>query len=217
MQDPRLRLLSVVVLSIAAFSGIFGAVLAFLWWLFCSERPILLKRSWWPTFAFLPLALVTIALWVTGEDWFSYVVRLGVVLLIAIYAYQDQKPGEFIKICAWAFGPKRGFDMGLAGEMGFGSIRFLEDEVRRVRQAFLLKGIPSGTRSILPISAGLVFALLRRAEEQADLLLVRGYERGGIACAKFPSSRMDVFASGIAVFFLILGFLPVREFFILIQ
>ncbi|MCU0632277.1 MAG: energy-coupling factor transporter transmembrane protein EcfT [Methanolinea sp.] len=217
MQDPRLRLFSVMVLSITAFSGVVGALLAFLWWLVFSGGPILLKRSWWPLFAFIPLLLVTAALWITGDDWLPYLLRLGVVILIAIFAYQDQKPWEFIQVCAWAFGSRTGFDMGLAGEMGFGSVRYLEEEVRRVRQTYLLKGIPVGVRTLLPISSGLVFGLLRRAEEQADLLLARGYDRGGMACPRFSTPRADSVAAITAIFACILAFMPVREFFILIQ
>lgn len=217
MQDPRLRLFSVIVLSITAFSCIAGAVLAFLWWVCCSGGPGLLTRSRWLLLAFIPLLLVTAALWITAGDWFSYLVRLGVVLLIAIFAYQDQKPGEFIKVCTWAFGSMWGFDLGLAGEMGFGSLRFLEGEIGRVRQALFVKGVSFGVKNVVAISAGLVLGLLKRAEDQADLLLVRGYERGGMACPAFSRSRLDVIVSGIALTFLILSFLPVREFFILIQ
>lgn len=217
MQDPRLRLFSVIALSIAAFSGLTGAVMALFWWLCCSGGPYLLKRSPWPLLAFVPLLMVTAALWITAGDWFSYLVRLGVVLLIAIYAYQDQRPGEFMKVCRWAFGPMRGFEMGLAGEMGFGSLRFLEGEIGRVRQALLVKGLSFGIQNVVPVSTGLVFGLLRRAEDQADLLLVRGYDRGGTACPGFSPSRIDLFTAGIAVIFFIFCFLPVREFFILIQ
>lgn len=217
MQDPRLRLFSVIVLSITAFSSLAGAALALLWWLFCSNGPGLLRRSRWPLLAFIPLLLVTAALWITAGDWFSYLARLGTVLLIAVFAYQDQRPGEFMKVCSWAFGSTLGFDLGLAGEIGFGSLRFLEGEIERVRQAFFVKRIPFGIGSVVPVSSGLLFGLLRRSENQADLLLTRGYMRGGSTCARFSRSRCDVFASGIAIFFFILGFLPVREFFILIQ
>lgn len=217
MQDPRLRFLSVVLLSIAAFYSIPGAVLAFAWWLLFSGGPGLLKRSGWPLIAFIPLALVAISLWMTGMEWLSYFIRLGVVLLIAIYAYQDQQSGDFIRVAAWALGPMKGFDIGLAGELGFGSLRYLEDEVKRMRRALFLKGIPLGIRTTFSISAGLVFALIRRTDEQADLLVARGYIRGGTACEGFSSSPIDLISSGIAIFFFILCFLPVREFFILIQ
>lgn len=215
MQDPRLRLLAVLVLSISAFMGIEGAFLAFVWWIGCSGGPDLIRRSPRPLIAFLPLILVTMALFATGSEWFSYLVRLGVVILIAIYAYQDQKPGEFIQVCGWAFGSRAGFDIGLAGEMVFGSIRFLEEEIRRIRQAYQLKGNRLGVRNLVAVSSCLVFGLLRRAEDQADLLLARGYFRGGTSCARFVPGASDVFSAGIAVIFSILGFMPVGEFFIL--
>lgn len=217
MQDPRLRLLAVVVLSLAAFSGLTGAFLAFLWYISCSGGPWMVRRSWWPLVAFVPLLLVTAALWFAGGEWFSYCARLGVVLLIAIYAYQDQKPGEFIQVCTWAFGPRVGFDIGLAGEMCFSAIHFLEGEVRRFRQAYRMKKVPFGVRSLIPLSTSLVFGLVRRADDQADLLLARGYERGGVSCARFGHSGKDYIASGIAVFLFFISFLPFREFFILVQ
>lgn len=217
MQDPRLRLLAVVAISITAFSGIAGAFIAALWYLACTSGPGMLRRSPWPLVAYIPLFLVTAAIWITGGEWLSYLVRLGVVILIAIYAYQDQKPGEFIQVCTWAFGPGVGFDLGLAGEMGVSSIRFLGGEVQRVRQAYRLKGSPMGARALSSLATGLVFGLLRRAEDQADLLLVRGYERGGVSCEELSSPGRDRIVAGVAVFLFLLCFFPVREFFILSQ
>jgi energy-coupling factor transport system permease protein len=217
MQDPRLRLLAVVAISITAFSGIAGAFLAALWYLTCTRGPGMLRRSSWPLVAFIPLLLVTAAIWITGGEWLSYLVRLGVVILVAIYAYQDQKPGQFIQVCTWAFGPGVGFDLGLAGEMAVSSIRFLGGEVQRVRQAYLLKSSPIGARALSSIATNLVFGLLRRAEDQADLLFVRGYGKGGVSCAKFSSSRRDFIAAGVAFLLFLLCFFPVREFFILAQ
>ena len=217
MQDPRLRLLAVVAISLTAFSGVAWAFFSSLWYFACTRGPVMLKRSPWPLVAFVPLFLVTAALWITGGEWLSYLVRLGMVVLIAIYAYQDQKPGEFIQVSTWAFGPGVGFDLGLAGELGVSSIRFLGGEVQRVRQAYRLKNIPIRVRALTSIATGLVFGLLRRAEDQADLLLVRGYERGGVSCVKFSSPLWDRIAAGVAVLLFLLCFFPVRGFFILAQ
>jgi len=217
MQDPRLRLLSVAALSLAAFLAVQGAVLAFAWWLLTRQGPVRIVRSKWPLVAFLPLALVTIVLFLTGTGWFSYSARLAVVFLIAVYAYQDQGPGEFLGVCTWLFGKKTGFEIGLAGELGLRSLRFLEEETERARQAFLLKGIPWGVKSIIPVSVNLLFGVLHRASDQADLLVARGFSRGGSSCVRFSPAGGDILLTIAAVAAAIAAFVPLGEFFILIQ
>jgi len=91
MQDPRLRLLAVIALSAIAFASVRGAVLAFAWWVCTLEGPVHLWRSRWPLIVFLPLVAVSLVLLVTGGDWASYSLRIAVVLLIAIFAYQDRR------------------------------------------------------------------------------------------------------------------------------
>jgi len=121
MQDPRLRLLAVIALSAIAFASVRGAVLAFAWWVCTLEVPVHLWRSRWPLIVFLPLVAVSLVLLVTGGNWASYSLRIAVVLLIAIFAYQDQAPGEFLGVCTWLLGERAGFDCGLAGEISIAS------------------------------------------------------------------------------------------------
>lgn len=217
MQDPRLRLLAVIALSAIAFASVRGAVLAFAWWVCTLEGPVHLWRSRWPLIVFLPLVAVSLVLLVTGGDWASYSLRIAVVLLIAIFAYQDQAPGEFLGVCTWLLGERAGFDCGLAGEISLASLRALESEVEKATWALSLKGIPVRLRCIVSLSAGLFYGALRRAYDQADLLVARGYSQGGSCCARFQASGRDIVVTGAAVAVGIAAFLPVGEFFILVQ
>jgi len=217
MQDPRLRLLAVIALSAIAFASVRGAVLAFAWWVCTLEGPVHLWRSRWPLIVFLPLAAVSLVLLVTGGDWASYSLRIAVVLLIAIFAYQDQAPGEFLGVCTWLLGERAGFDCGLAGEISLASLRALESEIEKATWALSLKGIPVRLRCIVSLSAGLFYGALRRAYDQADLLVARGYSQGGSCCARFQASGRDIVVTGAAVAVGIAAFLPVGEFFILVQ
>jgi len=217
MQDPRLRLLSVITLSCAAFVSIQGAALVFAWWACTLEGPDHLRRSRWPVLVFLPLVAVSLVLFATGGDWASYSIRIAVVLLVAVFAFQDQAPGEFLGVCTWLLGRRPGFDCGLAGEIALSGLRFLADDLERARWAFSLKGLPWGLRSLFPLSSGLLYGALRRASDQADLLVARGYAGGGSSCPRFRMSARDIFVTVAAIAIGIVVFLPVGEFFILIQ
>lgn len=217
MKDPRLRLLSVVVLSTAAFSSVHGAALAVLWWACTVTGPLSLWRSRWPLLVFSPLPVVALVLLVTGGEWVPYSLRLAAVLLVAIFAFQDQKPGEFLGVSTWLLGRGIGFDCGLAGEIALSGLGHMRDEVTRYRWALAQKGIPWGVRALRPVATGLLWETLGRASEQADILVARGYTRGGSACAQFETPRGDVLLATAAVAAGIAAFLPLGEFFILSQ
>lgn len=217
MQDPRLRLLAVIALSAAAFASVHGAFLAFLWWTCTLSGPVCLWRSRWPLLVFFPLIAVSLALFVTGGVWASYSLRLAVVLLVATFAYLDQWPGEFLGVCTWLFGRGVGFDCGLAGEIALSTLKVLEDDLRKARWAFSLKGIPIGLPAIVPLSSGLLYNALRRGSDQGDLLVARGYSGGGSVCIRFRTPFRDIAVTVAAVAIAFAAFLPLGEFFILIQ
>jgi energy-coupling factor transport system permease protein len=217
MQDPRLRLFAVIALSAAAFASVHGAFLAFAWWTCTLSGPVCLWRSRWPILVFLPLLVVSFALFVTGGEWASYSLRLAVVLLVATFAYLDQEPGEFLGVCTWLFGRRVGFDCGLAGEIALSALRFLEDELKKARWAFSLKGLGIGLQAIVPLSTCLLYTSLRRASDQVDLLVVRGYSGGGSLCARFRTPFRDIVVTVAAITIAFAAFAPVGEFFILIQ
>jgi energy-coupling factor transport system permease protein len=181
------------------------------------EGPARLWQSRRPLVIFLPLFAVSLVLLVPGGNWAFYSLRIAVVLLIALFAYQDQSPGEFLGVCTWLFGGRAGFDCGIAGEISLVSLRALESEVEKAIWAFSLKGISINFRCIVPFSARLLYDTLRRAYDQADLLVARGYSKGGSCCVRFQTSKRDIELTVAAIVVGIAAFLPFGEFFILLQ
>jgi energy-coupling factor transport system permease protein len=217
MQDPRIRLFAIIAISGCAFISVQGALLAILWWILFTPGPALLRRARPLLWAGVPVAIVAAAMSLTGEDGLSYGIRLAGVLLVAIYAFSAWKPGEFLGVCCWMLGDRRGFSIGLAGEMALTGMQFLEGEVSRVRTALRLKGQALSWRTMAPAATGLVVTLLARAEDQADLLMVRGYTGGGSGCPRFSRGTWDFTALGAAILFIFFAIMPVRDIFILLQ
>ncbi|HNQ33987.1 MAG TPA: hypothetical protein PKJ93_09455, partial [Methanoculleus sp.] len=118
MQDPRLRLLSTVVLSLAAFASTMGAVVALVWWLVFTPRTKALPR---PGVLFSLTAMIALTALVSawgGGPGLSYFIRMVVVLLLAAWAYTETEEGEVLAVAVWALGKRIGFEIGLIAEMG---------------------------------------------------------------------------------------------------
>jgi len=216
MQDPRIRIFVVVVLSVASFVSVAAALLAFLFWVAFTPGTAVLKKTASATF-FLMIAIVSVFTWLTGGDGLSYFIRLSVVLLLALYAYYEYRPGEFLAVSVWAFGKRYGFDPGLIAEMSVQSIYDLEFDLSRIRMAIGQKGKKFGFRELIPVGGMIVLDQIRRAGDQADLLAVRGYTKGGSCCPRFRHEARDYLCALCAIIILILAFLPVRDIFILPQ
>ena len=214
MQDPRVRIFVVVVLSVAAFVSVTGALLAFLFWLVFTPGTAVLKKTGYLTF-FLMIVVVSVFTWLTGGDGLSYFIRLTVVLLLALYAYAEYKPGEFLAVSVWTFGRRYGFDPGLIAEMSVQGIYDLEYDLSRIRMAIGQKGKKFGPRELIPVGGMVVLNQIRRAGDQADLLAVRGYTKGGTCCPCFEHGSRDTFCAICAIIILIFAFLPVGDIFIL--
>lgn len=153
----------------------------------------------------------------SGGNGVSYLIRMSVILLLAFYAFNERSPGEFLDLSVWVFGKKRGFDIGLAAEMSLQGLEILSDEIKRIRVAFQLKGMKIGLRSILPTAGLLIYSHFSRAEEQADLLAIRGYRGGGMVCPKFVRAKGDLLAAFTAIFPVIIAFMPLGDIFILLH
>lgn len=216
MQDPRLRLLSVVVLSLAAFSSMAGAVVALAWWLIFTPRTKALPRPG-VFLSFIAMIALTALLsaW-NGGPGLSYFIRMTVVLLLAAWAYSETKEGEALAVAAWALGDRVGFEIGLIAEMGLSGLAVIGEEISQMRVAMTLKGIRPGIRSVVPLAVTLIVTQIRRSEDIARLLVIRGYTLGGRVCPRFRTDWKDVFASFLAVSFGILSILPLRDVFILL-
>jgi energy-coupling factor transport system permease protein len=198
MQDPRLRLLATISLSGAAAASLPGAVIAIAWWLvWTPRRSIALGRGF--LIAFLFVAVTAGIVGITGGSGISYLVRFTAVLLVAAWACAAYRPGELLDIGVWLFGTGVGFDLGLTGEMAMRSLFLSADDLRRIVAAQRFKGRSWNWRTFGPGLAVLVHLALRRADEQAEILALRGYRGGGTCVPHFSRGRWDLFAAAWAV------------------
>jgi len=216
MQDPRLRFLSLAVLSLASFLSVWGALGALVWLLVARRRTDAMPqpRVLLPLFAMVGLTALVSA-W-GGGNGLSYFIRMSVILLLAAWAYAATEEGEALAVAVWAFGNRAGFDIGLIAEMGLAGLGIIREEIEQVGLAMRLKGIRPGLRSIVPLALNLVITEIRRADEIARLLTVRGYTAGGVVCPRFQTSLNEILAS---IFAFLLGILPallLRDVFILV-
>ncbi len=215
MQDPRIRIFVIIVLSVAAFISIAGAVLAFLYWLCLPGRFQGIRRPAAILF-FAMIVVVSVLTWFTTGNGLSYFIRMTVILLLALYAYSAYVPGEFFRVMVWLFG-KRGFDPGLIAEMSMEALNDLEDDSSKIRIALRQKEVPLGFSTIVPVIGMFVLNQIRRAYDQADLLTVRGYRNGGTLCPEFHPKILDYVSGIMAICILFIAIFPVRDIFILLH
>jgi hypothetical protein len=215
MQDPRIRVFVIIALSVAAFISIAGAALAFLYWL-CIPGSFRCIRRPAAVLFFAMICVISVITEFTTGNGLTYFIRMTVILLLALYAYAAYIPGEFFRVSVWLFG-KRGFDPGLIAEMSMEALYDLEDDSSNIRIALRQKDVPMGISTLVPVIGMFVLNQIRRAHDQADLLTVRGYRKGGTLCPQFHPGIPD-YASGIvAICILFVAILPVRDIFILLH
>jgi energy-coupling factor transport system permease protein len=215
MQDPRIRVAAAAVLSISAFVSLHGAAFACIWWLVFTPGIHLLKKIRLVIPVLLMTGFFSIVLELSGGNGLSYFIRMSVIILIGMWLYEEQKPGEFLRTSVWLFGDRGGFDLGLVSEMGLQSLSRIAADLRRIRWAGKIKGMRWGARSLIPAGIILVHGTLARAGDSAELLAVRGYRSGGTVCPQFKTKTMDLVAGFFAVCILLFALIPVSEFFIL--
>ncbi len=215
MQDIRLRTGAAMILSFAAFISLSGAVVVFIWWLLFSHPAQVFKKIRMVVPAIILIAFFGILLEMTGGGGFSYCVRMIVIILVGAWLYCGYRQGEFLMLGTWLFGKKTGFDLGMTAEMGLQSMELMVSDLLRIRQALELKGTGRGVRSLVPAGSILIHDALRRADETAEIMAVRGYHNGGSCCPVFKPSFRDIIAAIAAICMGIIAFTPVSEFFIL--
>jgi energy-coupling factor transporter transmembrane protein EcfT len=215
MQDVRLRTGVAILLSIAAFFSIAGAFAAAAWCLIFARKLPLGKNAR----LFLSLAAMmgffSLVLEVSGGDGVSYFIRMMVIVLIGVWVYSEQKKGEFLRLGVWLLGDRAGFELGLLADMAVQAMDLLIADFKKIRIAERLKQRPLNAARIVPAGVVLVHNALRRADDTAELLAVRGYRNGGSLCPAFATTYRDVAASLLACIVALLAIIPVSEFFIL--
>jgi energy-coupling factor transport system permease protein len=215
MQDIRLRAGAAALLSLAAFTSITGAAVVFVWWLVFSRPLQVLQKMRMVIPAILLIAFFGLVLELTGGSGISYCLRMTVIILIGAWVYTGYRQGEFLRLGTWLLGKKTGFDLGMIAEMGMQSLELMVSDFSRIRQAQELKGTRWGLRSLVPAGSILIHGALRRADETAELMAIRGYCHGGSYCPKFETPLRDIIAGIAALCMGIITFIPVSEFFIL--
>ena len=191
MQDPRIRLVTTIMLSIAAWISVPGAILSILWWLVCGRAKTSIKtlRSLF-LILIIPAVMGLAALW-SGGDGLSYFIRISAVLIIASWMYAERYPGELLDVGVWFLGTKTGFDLGLIGELSMSSLDTMAREVNRISIALRQKGTPFSPGIIPAVFSGILIRQLNLAHERAILLTLRGYTTGGTHCPSFTSTFAD--------------------------
>jgi energy-coupling factor transport system permease protein len=215
MQDPRIRLAAAAILSVSAFISLHGALLAFFWWLVFTPSAHLAKKIRLVVPLLLMTAFFSLVLEIFSGNGLSYFIRMTVIILIGMWLYGEQKPGEFLTTSVWLLGDRAGFDLGLVSEMGMQSLSLVIADVDRIRVAGKIKGLRWGVRSLIPTGMILVHGALARAEDTAELLAVRGYRSGGTMCPEFLAGPKDLATGFFAVCVIFSALVPVSEFFIL--
>lgn len=216
MQDARLRLFSMLLLSVASFLSVAAAILS-LFWLFLYPEYLKAGIQSKAYYLLLPFTgIVSLFMQISGEDGLSYFIRMGILLLLGFTIFRGWAPGEFIDLSVWLFGTKTGFDLGLAIEMTIQGIDEASRDWSRILTAMKLKGIHPGIRTLASVGFLLIHLRLLRARDQADLLTTRGYQSGGSCCPEFHASNRDIFASFCAILILFIALVPVRDIFILV-
>ena len=206
MQDPRIRLACAFLLSIAAFISIAGAIAAFLWWLVFTSRLKSIRHRRALLATLLMFAFIAAVITLTGSDGLSYLTRMTAILLVGTWVYTDSRPGDFLTTGTWLCGTRIGFELGMIAEMAMGVAQGLSDDFSRIRVAAVQKRQVWGIKSILPAGRVIICDALRRADDTAELLAMRGYCGGGTICTRFSPQAPEIVAGACATAALVFAF-----------
>ncbi len=212
MQDVRLRLATAACLSAASYLSVFGALFTLLWWLLFTEREKTLPgRGVLVSFLAMILAVAGMNQ-LQGGDGLSYAIRMVPIILLAGWLSSEREPGELLHAGVWLFGPKTGFDLGLIAEISLQAMGAMGEELERMRRAMRLKGLSWSVTTMIPIGQNLLHMQAARSAEQADILALRGYRRGGSLDPAFKTTTWDSFTFFIAFLSFLLVIIRLERF-----
>lgn len=215
MQDVRIRTAAAILLSFVAFMSVTGAALGLVWWLIFTPNIRILKVNHLFIPSIVMIGFFSLVLQILGSDGLSYFFRMLVIILLGCWLLAEQKPGEFLHLGCWLFGPRTGFELGLIAEMALQNLAFLSTDFDRIRTAERMKGIRTGIPSIIPAVRVLLHRTLLRAGDTAEQLAIRGYIHGGTFTPVFIRDTRDRVAGFCALCAGIIAMIPVSAFFIL--
>ena len=203
MSDVRLRVLTLLILSVSVFFVPQTAVFGFIWWLIFSKQSLrVMARE--ILAAVLISAFPTLILLISSDaSALIYGGKTAVLLLLAFWFGRNCVPGDFQNLFVWLFGNRIGFELGLACE-----ISLVFQDAKGYRAALSQKNKRLGPRTILPLAFGVLTLSIRRMKLSSKLLARRGYVKGGTCKPVFYTEKADVLrlvlAAGIFMFGIIL-------------
>lgn len=194
VQDARLRIGATLLLSCAAFSSVFGAVLVAVWWGIVARGERNLPARHAAAVIFGAIILVAGFTEAFGGDGISYGFRMTVVTLIAFWAFGRGREGDMMNTAVWAFGDRIGFDLGLTAEMAVSSLKRIETDIHNIRNALKLKGSRGPVHDLISLGFTLTIMQIHRAREQGIVIATRGYRGGGTYTPSFNRTKTDSLA-----------------------
>ncbi|MBP2132790.1 energy-coupling factor transport system permease protein [Methanomicrobium sp. W14] len=204
MQDARLKLLTVFLLSVTAFASVAGAIAVFLWWVLFSKR-----RNSMPSvkvFAvfFVFIGIVSLIMEYRHLSGLSYLIRMTAVLLIAGWAYTEISSSDLLNTLTWLFGQKAGFEAGLVSAIALNRMKVFSADYSRAKIALKMKNSRYKLKELIPVIGNLLIWSLRDSNYQSRVLALRGYTLGGSMHPVFKKSKKDFIPSifSIAIFLL---------------
>ena len=205
MSDVRLRVLTLLILSVSVFFVPQTAVFGFIWWLIFSKQSIrLMIRD--VLAAVLISAFPTIILLISSDvSALIYGGKTAVLLLLAFWFGRNCVPGEFQNLFVWLFGKRIGFDLGLACEIFMMQMSFVFRDAKGYRAALSQKNKRLGPLTILPLAFGVLALSIRRMKLSSKLLARRGYVKGGTCKPVFYTEKADVLRLVLAVCIFVFG------------
>lgn len=215
MQDIRLRLFSLTLLSLASYASPAGAILALLWLAVVDRGRLALSRPGLILGYAVLVGAVAVFVQLGGGDGISYAIRILAILLVAAWGYASHRGGELLDLFVWLLGGRIGFDLGLVAEMGMSALEHAEEEIGQIRVALYLKGRGSGIPGILQAGLLLTESQLRRSAELGAVLASRGYRGGGRHCPDFQREKGEISAAILTILPLFFAIIPPAQFFIL--
>ena len=192
VRDIRLRLLTLVLLSVLSVVSTSGAAVVFFWWLVFAAKTTFAKKSW--KLVLLTSVLVSlfpsVVLYFSGGDVF-YGAKIFVLVLLAFWFSACIVPGEFMSFFVWMFGKKAGFDLGLAAEFSFQALFEIQSDYSHMKSAQKIKGQRFSVFRVPSLAMGLLVLSLRRSDFQSGILARRGYISGGTFVPVFFPGKYD--------------------------
>ena len=194
MTDIRIRLIVVILLSLSAFTGVLGTLLAAACWIvFCAEETF--SHNSWKLFmpsAVLAAGFPGLILYLSGGDGGIYAAKIFVIFCLAFWLGVSHKPGEFLDLGVWALGRKTGFDLGLSAELPMRTPPDTADDLSHMKSALGIKGERLTRKTTPPLATGLLLLSLSRSDRIGAYLARIGYHTGCTYLPHFPTTKTDI-------------------------